>query len=57
MTDYQWEIEERAEQREIYRPRVNETPYSKDDVQRWWKRKGVVRICKNFINVHINKHN
>lgn len=57
MTDYQWEIEERAEQREIYRPRVNETPYSKDDVQRWWKRKGVVRICKKFINVHTNKHN
>lgn len=42
MTDYEWEIEERTEQKEIYRPRLSETPYDLKNVQRWWTRKGIV---------------
>lgn len=44
MTDYEWEIEERTEQKEIYRPRLSETPYDLKNVQRWWTRKGIVSI-------------
>uniref|UniRef100_A0A336LHN4 CSON011477 protein n=1 Tax=Culicoides sonorensis TaxID=179676 RepID=A0A336LHN4_CULSO len=42
MTEYEWEIEERTEQKEIYRPRLSETPYDHKNVQKWWARKGIM---------------
>lgn len=42
LTEYEWELEERREQKEIFRPKVNETMHFPHDIRRWWEKRGIV---------------
>lgn len=55
LTEYEWELEERQEQKEIFKPKANDTIYSPQDIRQWWLRKGIVRFFF-FKNLLVNKN-
>lgn len=46
MTEYEWEVEERREQKNLFQlheAKKNESIFvPRDDVDKWWMRKGIV---------------